>query len=151
MECVICFENMTGEFLQKCGHRFHADCIKTLTKCPLCRRELKAIENHLVGISEIQLMKRQDPNITSEQEYKLSFSLGNIIGPLVRIEMKKKPEFKPTISYEEYEEKFEEKISRTWHSRKIFSYIRERQLRADSYNRLLEEREKIDYLLGCEK
>lgn len=41
IECAICLENVFDDdtkFTTVCNHVFHCECIKTLNKCPLCRR-----------------------------------------------------------------------------------------------------------------
>ena len=44
-ECKICMEKLNKVMLIPCGHCFCSDCAKNITECPLCRSNVRDINN----------------------------------------------------------------------------------------------------------
>ncbi len=61
-EC-ICLETPGCEVMS-CGHAFHPECVKTLTNCPLCQREIHFI---LPSVQRTRLVSKQQVQVAEHE------------------------------------------------------------------------------------
>ena len=65
-DCSICIDNINEEFILECNHSFCKDCIYNWLKksqtCPLCRNEVKEVNNYGFGTSKPNIIKYK-PNL----------------------------------------------------------------------------------------